>query len=226
MIPAVELDVGGTLTVDVAEAGAITAATVSLFDVKGDATSIVDAAATVDGSRLSYVVAGAVVGALGRYRARWTYTIGGVSYTRQQVFEVSRTVARPTLSPARLLSEYAALFTGRLPPTMTAQQALDSAWRLMGWQVHLAGKSIHRIVDLSQLEPAHAYWAASFISANLAPGSAASNDWQARAAALLADAQATLAQALQSVVWHDADGDLLPGAAEQNVNARRIVASR
>jgi hypothetical protein len=226
MIPAVQIDGGGVLTLDVPETGAISSASVSLFDPRGEPTVVVDAAVTVVGSRLTYAVAGVVVGALGRYRARWSYTIGGVVYTSDRLFEVSRSVARPTLSAARLLSEYAALFAGRLPPAMTAQQALDTAWRQIGWQVHLAGKSIHRVVDTSQLEPAHALWAASLISANLAPGSATSNDWQARAEALRAEAQALLTQALQSVVWHDEDGDLKPTPPEQNVNTRRIIATR
>lgn len=245
--PAIEVDVGGTLTVDVAEAGVITAATVTIKDEK-NAEAVTDASATVSGSRLSYTVASGAVDTIGYwgparetdttrtglgrvdgrtsgYVAVWTYTIGGVARKRRQVFDVVRSVLRPTLTPAALFGRYGLLqgITGRI----TAQQAIDAAWVDVFEGLEASGVQPNLWIDPAGLEVVHAAFAAWRFASNLSTGSAQTGDaYQAWAADRLAEARMMLTDAARRVDFYDANDDLVPSAGEAHANRARRRLSR
>ena len=222
--PAIEIDVGGTLTAQVAE-GTLTSATISIYDENGTITSVSGTAATASGTTLSYTVAAGIADAIGRYRARWSYVVATVTHKRDQLFDVVRAVLRPTLTEARLAADYYGLLKGRtFASGMTHTLALTTAWSELLDLVEMKGSEPNLIIDPRALEPAHAAKAAAILASNFAPG--AQGDWQQWAELRHADADRLLTQALTSLDFYDASDDLAPDASEQDTNRRRTVFSR
>lgn len=222
--PALKLNVGGVLAVDVAEPGIVTGATVTIYDRRG-LPVVANAPATVSGSRLSYAVAGNVADAVGTWRAEWVYTAGGVPSERQQLFDVARSVLRPTLTTAGLFSRYGLLsgMTGRV----SARDAIDAAWVDVFDAVEAAGSKPNLIIDPRPLETAHAAFAAWRYALNLRAGSAATGDeWQAWAEERYSEGKALLTSALEHLDWYDANDDLKPNDDELQANRGRRILTR
>lgn len=220
--PAVEIDVGGTLSIDVAESGTVSSATVTIYDENGTITSVDGATATIASAVLSYTVASGIVDAVGQYRARWAYVIGTATYRRDQVFDVARAVLRPTLSATRLVSDYYGLLSQRTHPAgMTHATALTTAWAHLLAMIEAAGSNPHQVIDPRPLEATHAALAAWVLASNFTPGGSSSQDWQAWAEQRRIEAQTLLADALRHIDWYDASDDLIPSSDEQQTNRAR-----
>ena len=122
---ALRINAGGTIVWEVPEDGAITSATVSVFDESGAATAIAGSAATVTGRRLSVSVSSAIADAVGLYRAEWSYSANGVAVTpHEQKFWVVRNVARSLLTSSRLLGSYWPLLS-RIAPRQGTIDAMS-----------------------------------------------------------------------------------------------------
>lgn len=222
--PALLLDVGGTLSFTAPESGTLSAATVTVYDENGTITSIDGSAATVAGSTLSVVVGASVVDEVGRYRARWTYTAGGVVYRRDQLFDVARAILAQTLTAARLVSDYYTMLANRVATSHAT--LLTTAWGEMLDDIERAGSNPHRIIDSRPLERAHAALTASMIAENLQPSAAGASDWIAWSQARRADYVRLLAAALDSVDWYDEGDDLLPASGELDARRGRTILRR
>lgn len=223
MRPAIEIDVGGTLTLDVPE-GAPSSATVTIF--RGTTVLVSETAAAVADSTLSCAIAPATASALGVHLALWSYTVGSETYRRRQLFSVVAAILQPTLTPERLTTYYAGLLTGRQHHAgMTHATAIATAWvHLMELVEAMGAENAHRLLDPAPLEPAHAALAAWIIARNFAPGSATTNDWQAWAQERLGEARGLLEDALRRAAY-DANDDakITPGEARVDFMRRRLT---
>lgn len=219
--PAIKLGVGGALSVDVAEPGALTACAVTIYDETNTAV-VSAAAATAVGSRLTYSLSAGVVNALGQYRALWAYTANGVPCERQQLFDVVRSVLRPTLTQAGLLDRYPLL--AGVGGRGSMQQAIDAAWVDVFEAVEAAGNRPNRIIDPRPLEAPHAAFAAYRFARNLEAGSAQTGgQWQAWALDCHAEAMSLLKSALQHLAYDaNDDGAVSPGEQQQNRTRKRL----
>lgn len=223
MRPAIEIDVGGTLTLDVPE-GEPSTATVTIL--RGTTVLVAETAATVAGSTLSCVVTPSTADALGVHLALWSYTVEGVTYRRRQLFSVVAAILQPTLTPTRLTTYYAGLLTGRQHHAgMTHATAITTAWAHLMEMVEASGAdNAHRLLDPAPLEPAHAALAAWVIASNFAPGSSTTSDWQAWAQDRYTDARRMLDDALRRAAYDtNDDAKITPGEDRRDLMRRRLT---
>lgn len=222
---AIAKDVGGTLYFDVPESGTPSSATIAIYDEGGAATSVTAGVVTVSSSQLSYAVAAGVVDQLGdNWRAVWTYVISGTTYTEDALFAVVKRVSRPTLTDAKLVGYHAALVKGRFVSGQTDHaNARAAAWAELCDGLLTRGLSIHRFRDPAFFESLHADLTAARILESLAPGTATTNDWQARAADLRARAYDRLREIKAEPGWYDAAEDLVPNDTQGPLTSPRLV---
>jgi len=222
--PALKWNVGGVLVIEAAEPGVVSAPSVQVYDLRGEPVGA-PLTPTVEGSRLRVTVPGASVTERGQYRAAWSYTVGGVEYDRQQLFDVVRSVLRPTLTQEGLLMRYGLLAGTRSRMTLSA--AIEAAWGDVFDAIESGGSKPNLIIDPRPLEAAHAAMAAWRYALNLSSGSQQSgDDWQAWASERLAEGRQMLADALRHVDWYDANDDLIPDEPEREANRSQRLLSR
>lgn len=206
--------------------GEIAAATVQVYDEDGEITSIDGDAATVTGRTLSIAIPAELVDEEGLYRARFTYTLGGVTKVRDRPFLVVPEVATPVLTQKRLTDVY----WPRLRPLvkkgdlggMTAPQAIQNAWEWLEDYVsdfvtskvrergtRAESRGIHAIIDAgSVLERAHAAMAAHILAENATVGGPDDSPWQAWGDERRTDATDEVERVLNSGAWMNFDDDI------------------
>lgn len=235
--PVLLRDTTSTVSFDVPESRAgidPSSATVTIYDGAGEPTSVVSAAATVTSAtpqaqaRLTYSVPGNVLTLTGDgWRAVWSYSVEGVVYARNQVFEVRRSRIYQTLTADRFVRSYYPLLRDRTPRGMTVGDAIEVGWTALLDEVVALGRNPNLIIDPLPLERAHAAFAAAHIAHSLSAGSSDGGaTWQQWASQTLADGRDMLRAVLSSVAWYDADEDLKPGLNELSEDLGRLTFSR
>lgn len=223
--PALLAGVGGALTYEVIE-GAPSAVSVSVYDDEG--ALAVTATPTISGSTLSYTVGASVCDEVGEnFRARWTYTAGGVTYYRDQPFAVKKHVLTHQLSWDRFVREYAPLLKSRVGSIASPSDMIETSFAELLNLIRSMGRDPHRIMDASPLEPVLAHLVMRRIAEQFSFGSAQGGDaYQQWAEGAAGRAAALLTQAMAAVDWYDEDEDLVPAAGEAQVNLGTVSLSR
>lgn len=223
--PALLVDVGGVLTYEVIE-GAPSSVSVSVYDEAG--TLAVTATPTISGATLSYTVGASVRDAVAEnYRARWTYTAGGVTYRRDQPFAVKKHVLTHQLSWDRFVREYAPILKPRMGSIASPADMIETSFAELLNLIRSIGRDPHRIMDASPLGPVLACIIMRRVAEQLSFGSPQSGDaFQQWAGAMAGRAAGLFTQAMASVDWYDEDEDLLPSADEAGVNVGAVSLSR
>jgi hypothetical protein len=171
--------VGGTLRLtppESARLGAPTSGTVTIKRASGLdlPTPVTDAAATITGAVLSYVLSGAQCpdpftsggGAIspdGRtyssgflYRATWRYVIDGVTYETDQLYEVRRRVLKPTLTYAEFERDLPApIYDLMEGGPSEALDAMGDAWDDVLDDLASRGFEPDRVMDADRLRRPH-----------------------------------------------------------------------
>ena len=242
MIPAIQLDVGGVLSLDVPELGTLDSAYVSLRDPQGteiraeaaadldDAARTVSTDITAEEAGTLFAVHGFTTDPLGRrppvsgaylYSALWRYTVGTTERRRRQVFEVRKHVATCPLSHQRL-TEYDSLVGTRLWPGQTSYAPqIRIAWeRDVVGAILSKGRDVHLCADVDQLEEPTALYALARIY----------EGWGADYRDLADDkrklAAASLAQLFGRLTWYDTLEDGVAQDGELGVAVRSVRFSR
>lgn len=219
MIPAIQKDVGGTLSFDVPESGTISAAHVAIYDPRGAEIRAESAANFDDAARvISTAIAPEEAAELYlpsshgayQYQARWRYTVGAVELRRLQIFEVRRYVAYCPLTSAKL-ETYDPLIRDRIwPGQVDWSPQIRLAWeRDVCGTIRAKGRNPHLVRDVDALEEATALFALSRIYGGW--GASYAN----QAAAYKDSAAAALGQQFGALDWYDENEDLVPDDAER-----------
>lgn len=229
MKPALEKDIGGTLTYPVPEAGEVTNAKGTLYDAKGDLLAA-EATATIltDPSRLTMVITSEQAAALGEnYRMLWTYAVGGTDKRKHQLFDVVRAVVEAPLTTKEQLFKRHPIFEGRDFPGVHINDLGQSSWTDLCDLIIAKGRNPNLLIDATPLTAAHAALWASNVARNFQPGNGqAGGKWQQTAAELWDKAHELLDEVFSNLAWYDASKDLKPSDDEVNTNQRTIWISR
>lgn len=216
------LNVGGTIRQLVPE-GIPSSATVIVYRQDGTVAAA-SAAATTSGRELSVAVSAEVCATEAlNYRARWTYTVTGVSYVLDTLFDVARAVIRAPCGQGDFVAQYPIL-AKRFPSGMTSHaSALSGAWDDILARVRAAGRDPNRIISPEAFRRAHATLAAAITADNL---SVEQQEWGPKGEHWRRQAGEMVDQLLASVWWYDSSSDLVPGDDETGADLSLTVALR
>jgi hypothetical protein len=144
------------------------------------------------------------------YRAEWHYTIGGVSYASDVLYEVRRRVLKPTLSSdevqRRLPAQWRDLVAGG---PREVQRVLDDVWDDVLDELAAKGFDADRIMDGERLRKPHR----SAVVAALAK-TWDFTAWGAWAKERSEEASQDLQEAIASGDWYDDSEDAVQAPAE------------
>jgi hypothetical protein len=222
---AIPTDTGGTIVWVVPEGGAITSATVKVYDQTGEITTINGDSVTPNGRELRVSISSAIADSDGLYRCRWAYSVDGNAVTRDQKFWVVPAPASSVLTRDRLTRTYWPQLE-RLDPrgaigNMDAGSAIAAAWEWLSDVVtdHITAvyaeegtrdesRGIHAVVDAGEVfERAQASRAAYIMASNATTGSDTTSDWQAWASERSHEAKSEIDRILAARPWMHFDED-------------------
>jgi hypothetical protein len=214
-------DVAGSLSFTVVE-GTPSSASVVIYDENGAQAET--PAVTTSGTTLSCAIdAGTVDRIADNYRARWTYTAGGVVYRRDQRFAVRAAVAYHTLSVDRFVSAYYPLLRERFPRGVsTFAPMITAAWEEITGLLRGRGLDIDRMIDCGPIEPALAAYAAYKIATNYGFGNDTTSEMQQWAQDRLAEYHRHLDAAIAAFPWYETGDDMVPTGADANLGRIRM----
>jgi hypothetical protein len=221
-------DFGGTLRHTPAESGVATSATVTIrraLDGAQMPVPVEAAAATVTPitGELTFPLVAAntpdprTAGNL--YRAVWAYTIGGVTYQADQLFEVNARLLKPVLGLAEVERYLPAAWDELLAGGDAAgEQAIEDGWDDLLSHLAAKGYVADKIMDPERLRQAHRARVIASLYRSFGP------DWREAADRAEATAQSELDGLLSSPLWYDANQDAQgDDVTETKVGAVRLT---
>jgi hypothetical protein len=221
-------DFGGTLRHTPAESGVATSATVTIrraLDGAQMPVPVEAAAATVTPitGELTFPLVAAntpdprTAGNL--YRAVWAYTIGGVAYQADQLFEVNARLLKPVLGLAEVERYLPAAWDELLAGGDAAgEQAIEDGWDDLLSDVAARDFFVDRIMDPERLRQPHRAKVLASLYRSFGP------EWGEAATRAEATYQGELDKLLAAPGWYDANQDAQgDDVTETKVGAVRLT---